>query len=551
MDRFWLKHYHDKVPHDIDPNTYSSIIDILDHSRQRFSEHIAFSNFGTRVTFAELDQLTKVFGAYLQSLPELNPGDRVAIMLPNILQYPIALFGALRAGYTVVNIDPMYTARELTHQLNDSGAKVLLFLENFANVVEQSLTDTNLSYLIKTQVGDQLNFPKSLLINAVLKYVKKMVPKHTITQAVPFNQVMQQAQSLIFTPVTLSHSDIAFLQYTGGTTGVSKGAILTHGNIVSNVLQASSWSGFHLIEGQEKIITALPLYHIFSLTANCLFVMSKGGENVLITNPRDFPGFIKLIAKEKFSIITGVNTLFRKLLDTPNFDSIDFSNLKTTFAGGMAVTRDVAEEWKRRTGSTVVEAYGLTETSPAACINPLDLDEYNGYIGMPISSTYVQIKDEDGNDLGINTPGELCIKGPQVTQGYWQLPELNATVFTEDGYFRTGDIAQINDEGLVKILDRKKDMILVSGFNVYPNEIDDIISSHPQVTEAASIGIADTTTGEAIKVFVVKSDQALTETTLMEHCRANLTGYKCPKIIEFTDELPKSNVGKILRKNLR
>ncbi|MEO0443612.1 MAG: AMP-binding protein, partial [Pseudomonadota bacterium] len=347
------------------------------------------------------------------------------------------------------------------------------------------------------------------------------------------------------------HPDPPHSPETRATTGVSNGAILTHGNIVANVLQARWWFGTFVDDGKEKIITALPLYHIFSLTANCLFIMSIGGENVLITNPRDFSGFIKLIAKEQFTIITGVNTLLRKLMDTPTFDTMDFSRLKTTFAGGMAVTHDVAEEWKKRTGCTVVEAYGLTETSPAACINPLNLEEYNGYIGMPIPSTYIQIKDEEGNDLGINTPGELCIKGPQVTQGYWQLPELNDTAFTSDGFFRTGDIAQINDDGYIKIMDRKKDMILVSGFNVYPNEIDDIISSHPMVTEAASIGIADDTTGEAIKTFVVKNDDTLTEDILLDYCRENLTGYKRPKLIEFIDELPKSNVGKILRKNLR
>jgi long-chain acyl-CoA synthetase len=551
MNRFWLSSYQEGVPHDVDPQAYDSIIGILDDVNRRFAEKIAFSNFGTKLSFQQFDQKSKQFAAYLQSIPGLEKGDRVAIMLPNILQYPIALFGALRGGYTIVNVDPMYKPRELIHQLNDSGAKVLLFLENFADVVEQSLPDLQLKQLISTQVGDQLNFPKSLLINTVLKYVKKMVPKHGIKSAIPFNSTLKAGENLTFSPVQLSHKDIAFLQYTGGTTGVSKGAILTHGNIVANVVQVRSWADKLLLEGQEKIITALPLYHIFSLTANCLYIMSTGGENVLITNPRDFKGFLKLIAKEKFTVITGVNTLFRKMLDTEGFDDVDFSAIKITFGGGMAITEDVAAEWKERAGIHITEAYGLTETSPAACINPFHLHEYNGYIGLPIASTYVQIKDENGNDLGVNQTGELCIKGPQVTQGYWNLPELNDTAFTEDGYFRTGDIAQINEQGFIKIMDRKKDMILVSGFNVYPNEIDNVVSSHPSVVEAASIGIADDTTGEAIKTFVVRSDQNLTEDKLIEYCKEHLTGYKRPKIIEFVNELPKSNVGKILRKNLR
>ncbi|MGH1485514.1 MAG: AMP-binding protein [Cellvibrionaceae bacterium] len=551
MDRFWLSSYQEGVPHDIDSTAYDSIVGILDDVNHRFSEKIAFSNFGTKITFQQFDQLSKQFAAYLQSLPDLEKGDRVAIMLPNILQYPIALFGALRGGYTIVNVDPMYKPRELIHQLNDSNAKVLLFLENFADVVEKSLPDMNVKHLISTQVGDQLNFPKSLLINTVLKYVKKMVPKHGLTSVISFNQVIKAGERLSFSDVTLNHDDVAFLQYTGGTTGVSKGAILTHGNIVANVMQVRSWAAKLLLEGQEKIITALPLYHIFSLTANCLYIMSIGGENVLITNPRDFKGFIKLIAKEKFTVITGVNTLFRKMLDTDGFDQVDFSAVKITFGGGMAITQDVAVEWKQRTGKHITEAYGLTETSPAACINPFHLHEYNSFIGLPIPSTFVQIKDDEGHDLGVNQTGELCIKGPQVTQGYWNLPELNDTAFTADGYFRTGDIAQINDEGFVKILDRKKDMILVSGFNVYANEVDNVISSHSGVVEAASIGIPDDTTGEAIKSFVVKADKDLSKETLLDYCKENLTGYKRPKFIEFVDELPKSNVGKILRKNLR
>ena len=551
MNRFWLKNYPEGIPHDIDANQYSSIPDVLKQSIRDYPQHIAFSNFGTTLSFTELGEQSAQFAAYCQKELGLSKGDAVAIMLPNILQYPIALFGAQRAGLTVVNVDPMYTARELKHQLIDSGAKALVFLENFAATVEKVVDETQVQHLVRTQVGDRLDFPKSFLINAVLKYVKKMVPKHGLVQAVPFNDALTKGGTHSLEEVNLEHSDVAFLQYTGGTTGVSKGAILTHGNLVSNMLQANAWASTVLKRGQERMITALPLYHIFSLTANCLFMMSIGGENILITNPRDFAGFIKILKKEKFQAITGVNTLYRKMLDTPGFDEIDFSNLKISFAGGMAVTLDVAEDWKKVTGCTVVEAYGLTETSPAACINPLDLKEYNGMIGLPISSTYVKIIDPDGNDLGIDEAGELCIKGPQVTQGYWNLPELKDTTFTQDGYFRTGDIAQINDEGYVKILDRMKDMILVSGFNVYPNEIEDVLSHHTKIVEAAAIGIDDETQGQAVKVFIVKSEPSLTEDEVRRYCKENFTGYKRPKEIEFMDELPKSNVGKILRKELR
>ncbi len=556
MNRFWLEEYQQGVPHDIDVNQYQSVADVFRQSTQEYPERIAFSNFGTQLSFSQLDKETAKMSAYYQGVLGLSKGDKVAIMLPNILQYPIALFGAQRAGLTVVNVDPMYTARELKHQLNDSGAKALVFLENFANVVEAVLPEVGVEHLVMTRVGDYLNFPKSVLINFVLKYVKKMVPKHGIQNFDLFNHVLEQGAKQLdggFQNIDaeLNHDDIAFLQYTGGTTGVSKGAILTHGNITSNVAQARAWINPVISAGEERMITALPLYHIFSLTANCLYIMSMGGENILITNPRDFKGFIKILQKEKFSCITGVNTLYRKMLDTPGFDEIDFSNMKITFAGGMAVTQDVADEWKQRTGNTVVEAYGLTETSPAACINPMNLKDYNGTIGLPISSTLIKIIDAEGNDLGMNEPGELCIKGPQVTQGYWNLPELKDTTFTSDGYFRTGDIAQVNEKGYVKLLDRMKDMILVSGFNVYPNELDDVLSSHPKILEAAVIGIDDDVMGQSVKAFIVKSDDSLTEDEVKAYCKENLTGYKRPREIEFLDELPKSNVGKILRKELR
>lgn len=551
MERIWLKNYHPDIPHDIDINEYSSIPDVLSQSIRDDPDNIAFSNFGTKLSFAELGEQSAKFASYCQNELSLSKGDAIAIMLPNILQYPIALLGAQRAGLIVVNVDPMYTSRELIHQLNDSGAKALLFLENFADTVEKSLGKTSVKHIVKTQVGDCLDFPKSVLINFVLKYVKKMVPSHGLTQAVNFNDAIKKGAASSLDEASLTHDDVAFLQYTGGTTGVSKGAVLTHGNMVANMLQARAWASPVLKKGQERMVTALPLYHIFSLTANCLFIMSISGENILITNPRDFAGFIKLLKKEKFQAITGVNTLYRKMLDTPGFNEIDFSGLKITFAGGMAVTSDVAQEWKSVTGCTVVEAYGLTETSPAACINPLDIPEYNGMIGLPISSTHVKIIDLEGKDLGLNEAGELCIKGPQVTQGYWNLPELKDKTFTEDGYFRTGDIASINDEGFVKILDRMKDMILVSGFNVYPNEIDDVLSAHPKILEAAVIGVDDEVMGETVKAFIVKSDPSLTEEEIKAYCKENLTGYKRPKMIEFMDELPKSNVGKILRKELR
>lgn len=555
-NRHWLNEYSEGVPTDIDLHQYSSVPDVLHQAIERYSERVAFSNFGKNLTFKQLGEESAKFSAYCQQTLGLKKGDAIAIMLPNILQYPIALFGAHRAGLIVVNVDPMYTPRELKHQLNDSGAKAIVFLENFATTVEAVLAESKVEHVVMTQVGDFLDFPKSVLINFVLKYVKKMVPKHGLSNIGSFNEALRQGSKHMDSgfqniDIEVNHGDVAFLQYTGGTTGVSKGAILSHGNISANVSQSRAWIEPIMDKGKDRMITALPLYHIFSLTANCLFMMSVGGENILITNPRDFEGFIKILQKEKFNCITGVNTLLRKMLDTKGFDQIDFSGLKVTFAGGMAVTRDVAEEWKSRTGCTVIEAYGLTETSPAACINPMNLAEYNGMIGLPISSTYIRIIDSEGQDVGMDAAGELCIKGPQVTQGYWNLPELKETTFTEDGYFRTGDVAKINEQGYVELLDRIKDMILVSGFNVYPNEIDNVLSAHPKVLEAAVIGVDDDVMGETVKAFIVKSDPSLTKEELKAYCKENLTGYKRPRTIEFMDELPKSNVGKILRKNLR
>ena len=556
MKRSWLDSYAPQVPHDIDVDKYQSVPAIFNYTVKTYPENIAFSNFSRKLSFHELGNETAKVSAFFRGVLGLVKGDKVAIMLPNILQYPIALFAAQRAGLTVVNVDPMYTARELKHQLNDSGAKVLLFLENFADVVEKVIPETKVEHYIMTRVGDCLDFPRSVLINFILKYVKKLIPKHQLKHLPSFSEAVTLGQQQLDNgfsqiDIKLNHDDIAFLQYTGGTTGVSKGAVLTHGNITANVTQAQAWINPIAVEGEERMITALPLYHIFSLTANCLYIMSIGGENVLITNPRDFSGFIKILQRERFSAITGVNTLFRKMLDTPGFENIDFSGLKITLGGGMAVTSDVAAEWHQKTNCSIIEAYGLTETSPAACINPMNQTEFNGMVGLPIPSTWAKVIDNEEQDVGINAPGELCIKGPQVTSGYWNLPELKKTMFTKDGFFKTGDIAKINDQGYVKLLDRKKDMILVSGFNVFPNELDDVLSSHDQILEAAVVGVDDEVMGQAVKAFIVKANDDLSEDEIRQFCKENLTGYKRPKYIEFMDELPKSNVGKILRKELK
>ncbi|MFT5260250.1 MAG: long-chain acyl-CoA synthetase [Saprospiraceae bacterium] len=551
MDRFWLKSYPEGVNADIEFGEQNSITDFLLTACELTPDHPAFTNFGTTLSFAQTNALSLQFAAFLQNDLQLKKGDRLAIMLPNILQYPIVLFAALRLGITVVNVDPMYTSRELIHQLNNSGASTLIFLEHFAKTVEASLPETQVKHVISTTVGEMLTFPQSQVIDFVIKYVKRDIPKYHIKGCIKFDKALKLGQQSNCEEAKLSLDDIAFLQYTGGTTGVSKGAILSHRNIVANVLQATQWLSGNLARGKEKAITALPIYHIFSMTANVLFMMSLSNENILITNPRDFKAFVKLLKKTEFSTFIGVNTLFRKLLNTEGFKDVDFSKLKLTLAGGMSVTDDVAKDWQAATHSVVVEAYGLTETSPAVCINPLNIKEFKGEIGLPIPSTYVQIKDEDGNDLGINQQGELCVKGPQVTQGYWQRPDVNDYAFTQDGYFKTGDFATINKEGYVKILDRKKDMILVSGFNVFPNEIENIVSKHPKILEAAAIGIPDDSSGEVVKLFVAKSDPSLSRAEVDDFCRENLTAYKCPKEIIFVEELPKSNVGKILRKDLR
>ncbi|MBN8475829.1 long-chain-fatty-acid--CoA ligase [Sulfuritalea sp.] len=550
MERIWLKSYQAGVPAEIDLNEFRSIGELFERSVRQYGPRKAYINMDKAITYADLDKLSAAFGAYLQSVLKLPRGARVALMMPNLLQYPICLYGALRAGYTVVNCNPLYTERELEHQLKDSGAEAIVIVENFAKVLENVVTRTPVKHVIVTQLGDMLDFPKRMIVNIVVKHVKKMVPAWHIADAIELRDALIEGGRFPLKPVEVGHEDIAFLQYTGGTTGVSKGAMLTHRNIIANLQQAHAWIK-DAVTDSEIIVTALPLYHIFALTANCLTFFKIGATNLLITNPRDIPGFVKEIGKYPFTTITGVNTLFNAMINNPDFASIDLSKLRLTLGGGMAVQRAVAERWKQITGVTLIEAYGLTETSPAATMNPLDMPEYNGCIGLPISSTEATIRDDDGKDLPMGEPGELCIRGPQVMKGYWNRPEETTKVIMADGFLRTGDVAVMDDRGYFKIVDRKKDMILVSGFNVYPNEIEDVLAMHPGVLESAAVGVPDEKTGEAIKIFVVKKDPDLTEASIIEHCRAHLTGYKIPRQIAFRTELPKTNVGKILRRQLR
>ncbi|BAL25420.1 long-chain-fatty-acid--CoA ligase [Azoarcus sp. KH32C] len=551
MERIWLKSYPPGVPAEIDVDEFASLGDLFAKGVAQFGDRAAFINMGKAITYAELDRLSAQFAAYLQGVLKLPRGSRVALMMPNLLQYPIAMFGALRAGYTVVNVNPLYTARELQHQLRDAGAETIVIVENFAHTLQQVLPQVPVRNIVVTSLGELLGFPRSMLVNFVVRRVKKMVPPWDLPGYIRFSEALAQGSAHAFVPVAVGHEDVAYLQYTGGTTGVAKGAILTHGNIVANLQQAHAWVRPYLHAGDEVIITALPLYHIFSLTANCLTFFKIGATNVLITNPRDIPGFVKELAKHKFTAITGVNTLFNALLNNPEFAKLDFSNLHIALGGGMAVQQAVAEKWKRVTGKPLVEAYGLTETSPAVTINPFDLPAFNHSIGLPVPSTDISIRGDDGHEMPIGEAGELCVRGPQVMRGYWQRPEETANVFTADGYLRTGDIATVDEQGFVRIVDRKKDMILVSGFNVFPNEVEDVIAAHPGVLEVAAVGVPDERTGEAVKVFVVRKDPSLTKEDLIAYCRANLTAYKVPHLVEFREELPKTNVGKILRRLLR
>ncbi|ATE59285.1 long-chain-fatty-acid--CoA ligase [Thauera sinica] len=551
MEKIWLRNYPHGVPAEIDAGAYRSIGELFDEGVRRFAARPAYVCMGKAITYAELEQRSSQFAAFLQQELELPRGSRVALMMPNLLQYPIALFGALRAGYTVVNVNPLYTARELEHQLADAGAEAIVILENFAHTLQQVGRSLALRHLVVTSLGEMLDLPKRTIVNFVVRHVKKLVPPWQLDGAIRFSDALARGAAHELAPVEVGPGDIAFLQYTGGTTGVAKGAVLTHGNIIANLQQAHAWIAPHVRDGEEIIITALPLYHIFSLTANCLTFFKLGATNVLITNPRDIPAFVKELGRYRFTAITGVNTLFNALLNNPDFARLDFSALKISLGGGMAVQQAVAEKWQRVTGRLLVEAYGLTETSPAVTINPLDLPGFNHSIGLPVPSTEVSIRDDDDVEQPIGARGELCVKGPQVTGGYWNRPEDTARAFTPDGFLRTGDIAVMDDQGFIRIVDRKKDMILVSGFNVYPNEVEDVVASHPGVLEVAAVGVPDERSGEAVKVFIVRKDPALTEQQIIAHCRENLTAYKVPHRVEFRSELPKTNVGKILRRALR
>ncbi len=548
----WLNSYPDKVPQEISIDNYGSLVDMYRKSVDEFSDRPAYTNLGKTITYAELDQLTLKFAAWIQNHTSLVKGDRIAVMMPNLLQYPVIVFGALRAGLVVVNTNPLYTDREVKHQLQDSGAKAIVVVEAFAHTVADVVNDTEVEVVVTTRFGDMLGFPKGALVNFVIRKIKKMVPPFSLPGSHGLKDILTKTDTSGYKDPQLEIDDLAFLQYTGGTTGVAKGAMLTHRNMVSNALQALAWlSAVDVKKGQELIVTALPLYHIFALTANCMVFMLLGAQNLLITNPRDIPGFAKELGKYKFTAFTGVNTLFNALLNNEQFRSLDFSPLKIVLGGGMAVQKAVADEWKEVTGTTLVEAYGLTETSPAACINPLDLAEYNGAIGLPISSTDACIQDPEGQQLAVGEEGELCIRGPQVMKGYWQREEATAKTIDKDGWLHTGDIAVMNDQGFFKIVDRLKDMILVSGFNVYPNEIESVIAQMPGVLEVGAIGIPDEHSGEVVKVVITRKDPDLTEEQVLAHCKENLTGYKRPKIVTFVDELPKTNVGKILRRELR
>ena len=549
--RPWLASYPAGVPADIDVDEFPSIVSVLQSSLDKFRDRPAFSHMGKVMTYAEVDRGSRQFAAYLLGELKLKKGDRIAIMMPNCFQYPIATFGALRAGLTVVNTNPMYTARELKHQLVDSGASAILVLDNFGHTVQEVIAQTPVKHVIATGLGDMLGFPKGSLVNFVLKYVKKMVPDYDIPGTVRFRDALTLGQMHTLPEVDIVPEDIAFLQYTGGTTGVSKGAMLTHRNLVANMQQSSAWVGQKARMGEELIVTALPLYHIFALTANCLVFMKFGARNHLITNPRDMPGFVKELSAIPFTAITGVNTLFNGLLNTPGFDKLDFSHLTLSLGGGTAVQRAVADRWKQVTGCPLVEAYGLTETSPAACMNPMDITEHTGSIGLPVPSTEACVMDDDGKILPQGEVGELCIRGPQVMKGYWQRPEETAKSIDADGWLHTGDVARMDEKGFFYVVDRKKDMVLVSGFNVYPNEVEDVIAMMPGVLEVAAIGVPDEKSGEAVKVVIVKKDPGLTVEQVKAHAREHLTGYKQPKHVEFRAELPKSNVGKILRRELR
>jgi long-chain acyl-CoA synthetase len=549
VEKIWLKRYPEGMPETIDPEHYHSLLDLFEKSFADYSDLPAFTNMGKVLTYSELDSATKRVASYIQNDLGLKKGDKVAVMMPNLLQTPVTILGVLRAGCVVVNVNPLYTVRELEHQLNDSESSAIFILANFADTLEKALPKTNVKHIVVTQVGDMVGGLKKHIVNFVVKHVKKMVPSYTLPNAIKFADTLAGNEASYKKPA-VDLNDLAFLQYTGGTTGVSKGAMLSHGNMVGNLEQVSGCLDKVLERGKEVVITALPLYHIFALTANCLTFMKYGGLNVLITNPRDMPGFVKELAQHKFTAVTGVNTLFNGLLNTPGFAELDFSTLKMSLGGGMAVQRPVAEKWQAVTKTKLMEGYGLTECAPLVTVSPYDLEGYNGSIGLPAPSTDIKLMLENGEEAAKGEPGELWVKGPQVMQGYYNRPDATAECL-KDGWFATGDIATYDDEGFFYIVDRKKDMIIVSGFNVFPNEIEEVVAMHEGVLEVAAIGIPHEVSGEQVKVFVVKKDQSLTEKDIIKHCRDNLTNYKVPKLVEFRDELPKTNVGKILRRALK
>ena len=551
MEKPWLDSYEKGVKAEIDETLYQSIPDVFRQSVEKFANQPAFQNMGKTLTYAEVGKLAEDFASYLQNVLKLPRGERVAIMLPNLLQYPIALFGILQAGLVAVNTNPLYTPRELEHQLKDSGATTIIVLENFANTLELVLPRTQIKHVIVASVGEMFGFFKGTLMNFVLRKIKKMVPEYRISDTIPFQTALKEGAAHTFRPVTLTREDTALLQYTGGTTGVAKGAILSHGNICANMQQATEWIVNLLRPGKETVIAALPLYHIFALTVNLMIFTQAGSKIILITNPRDMKGFIGELKKERISVFIGVNTLFNGMVNQPDFAAVDFSNLRLTLGGGMATQKAVAEKWKKITGTPIVEAYGLTEASPGVCCNPLNIEAYSGGIGLPVPSTEVELRDADGKEVPVGQPGELWVRGPQVMKGYWNRPEETAKTIDARGFLETGDIAVMDEKGWLKLVDRKKDLIVVSGFNVYPNEIEDVAASHPKVLEAACIGVSSPKTGEALKLFIVKKDESLTAEELIAFCRTELTAYKVPKDIEFRDDLPKSNVGKILRRELR
>lgn len=550
LKKVWLNRYPADVPAEIDADRYTSLVDLFEQAAKRYADQPAFINMGQVMTFRKLEERSRAFAAYLQEGLGLKKGDRVALMMPNLLQYPIALFGVLRAGMIVVNVNPLYTPRELEHQLNDSGASAIVLVSNFAHTLEKVVAKTEVKHVILTRLGDQLSPAKATLVNFVVKYIKRLVPKYNLPHAISFRSAMHQGYRLQYVKPEVINDDLAFLQYTGGTTGVAKGAMLTHRNMQANLEQTKATYGSLLQDGNETVVTALPLYHIFALTVNCLLFVELGGRNLLITNPRDIPGLVKELARYPFTAITGVNTLFNALLNDKEFNRLDFSSLRLSAGGGMSVQKAVAERWEKLTGHYLLEGYGLTECSPLVSVNPYDITCHNGSIGLPVPSTDIKLIDDAGDEVADGEPGELCIKGPQVMLGYWQHPAATDEVL-KNGWLRSGDIVTVDHEGFLRIVDRKKDMILVSGFNVYPNEIEDVLMQHAKVREVAAIGVPSDLSGEAVKVCVVKKDDSLTKDELIEHCRRLLTGYKVPKIVEFRDELPKSNVGKILRRELR